>query len=62
MFDGLMKVFYWVGLIGGTLLVLAILGTVNQHAKLTSMAAVGDGFIDVLKWTGELLGEAVKHL
>jgi hypothetical protein len=62
MFDGLRRVAYWAGLIGGTLLVLAILGAVNQHAKLTSMAAVGDGFADVIKWAGELLGQALSRL
>lgn len=62
MFDGLRRVAYWVGLIGGTLFTLAVIGAVNQHAKLLSMAAVGDGFADCIKWVGELLGQALSHL
>jgi hypothetical protein len=54
-FSGLFKVCYWAGLIGGTLLVLAIIGAVNQHDKLLSMAAVGSGLADVFVWGIELI-------
>jgi hypothetical protein len=62
MADGFKKVVYWTGLVIGVLLVLAIVGAVNQHLKLTSMAAVGAGLADVLKWTGELFGQAFSRL
>lgn len=62
MIGGFVKVISVTGTILAILLVLAILGAVNQHDKLTSMAAVGSGFGDVLHWAGSLLSEAVKHL
>jgi hypothetical protein len=62
MLSGFVKVIYWAGLILGILLVLAIVGAVNQHAKLASMAAVGAGFGDVLRWAGSLLSQALRHL
>lgn len=62
MLAGIYKVAYWTGLIGGTLLVLAVIGAVNQHEKLLSMAAVGAGLADVFKWLFELLGQAAAKL
>lgn len=62
MLGGFIKVIYFTGMVIGVLLVLAILGAVNQHVKLMSMAAVGDGFGDCIKWVGELLGQALSHL
>lgn len=62
MFSGFVKVISITGMIIGILLVLAIIGAVNQHDKLTSFAAVGSGIGDVFHWLGELVGEAVRHL
>lgn len=62
MLGGFIKVISVTGMVIGILLVLAILGAVNQHDKVTSMAAVGDGFGDVLKYAGELLSKALSHL
>lgn len=62
MLGGFIKVMYWTGLVIGVLLVLAILGAVNQHDKLTSFAAVGAGFGDLIHWAGELLTQALAHL
>ena len=62
MTSGFTKVISVTGAIVATLLVLAILGVVNQHDKLLTMNAVGDGFGDVLKYVGELLGKALSHL
>jgi hypothetical protein len=62
MFDGFRRVMYFTGMALGILLVLAAVGAVNQHAKLTSMAAVGDGFGDILRWIGNLGSQALSHL
>ena len=62
MVSGFVKVISITGMIIAILLVLAILGAVNQHDKLTSFAAVGSGFGDVLHWIGELFSEAAKHI
>lgn len=62
MLSGFVKVIYWTGLIFGLLLVLAVVGAVNQHVKLTSMAAVGDGLGNVFGWLGTLLSKGLSHL
>lgn len=60
MMAGFVKVISITLMILGVLLVLAAVGAVNQHAKLTSMAAVADGFADVLRWAGSLLSQLFK--
>lgn len=40
--------------IGSVLLVLAVIGVVNQHVPM-GMSAVGDGIGDLFKWAGELV-------
>ena len=62
MFDGFVKVIYWAGFIFAIVLVFAVVGTVNQHAKLTSMSAVYDGIDDVFTWAGGALNRALSHL
>ena len=62
MLGGFIKVISITGMVLGILLVLAILGVVNQHDKLLSMNAVGDGFGDLLRYAGVLLGKAFSHL
>ena len=62
MLGGFIKVIYFTGMAVGVLLVLAVVGAVNQHAKLTSMAAVGDGLADLFTWGGSLLSQALSHL
>jgi cobyrinic acid a,c-diamide synthase len=62
MLGGFTRVISVTGAIVATLLVLAILGVVNQHDKLLSMAAVVDGFADVFKWAGELLSLLLAKL
>lgn len=59
---GFTKVISIAGAVVATLLVLAILGAVNQHDKLLSMTAVGDGFADVFKWAGALLALGLSKL
>lgn len=62
MFDGFLKVFYFAGMIVAVLLILAAVGAANQHAKLLSMAAVGDGLTDLLTWAGSLISQAVSKI
>jgi hypothetical protein len=62
MLSGFTKVISITGAIVATFLVLAILGVVNQHDKLLSMNAVGDGFGDVFVYAGELLGKLLAKL
>ena len=62
MTSGFTKVISITGAVVAVLLVLAILGAVNQHDKLLSMAAVADGFGDLFKWIGALLGQALAKL
>jgi hypothetical protein len=62
MASGFTKVISITGAVVATLLVLAILGAVNQHDKLTSMNAVVDGFTDIFSWIGVLLGKALAKL
>lgn len=59
---GFVKVIYFAGMVLGVLLVLAMVGAVNQHDKLTSMTAVADGFVDCIKWGGALLSKALSLL
>jgi hypothetical protein len=62
MLDGFKRVIYWAGLVIGVLLVLAAIGAFNQHAKLLSMLAVGDGLADLFRWAGSLLSQTLGHL
>ncbi len=61
MFDGLRKVMYYVGATAGVLLVLFVIGSVNNKGT-HGMAAVGAGMGDVFKWAGELVTQALSHL
>lgn len=60
MLDGFQKVMYWAGLIIGTLLVLFVVGVVNN--KTHGMTAVADGLGDVIRWAGQLIGQALGKL
>jgi hypothetical protein len=62
MLAGFIRVISIFGAILATLLVLAILGVVNQHDKLLSMNTVGDGFGDVFTYAGELLSKLLAKL
>jgi hypothetical protein len=62
MLAGFIRVISITGAVIAALLVLAILGAVNQHDKVLSMGAVGDGIADAFKYFGELLGQALSHL
>lgn len=54
MFDSAKAVIQMVLGAAAILLVLAIIGVVNQHVPM-GMSAVGDGIGDLLKWAGELV-------
>jgi hypothetical protein len=62
MTSGFTKVISVAGAIVAILLVLAIIGVVNQHGNLLSMDAVGNGFGDVFKWAGELISLGLSKL
>jgi hypothetical protein len=59
---GFVKVLYFFGMAAGLLLVLALIGAVYQHAKLTTMTAVGDGLVDCAKWVVFLSGKLLALL
>lgn len=54
MFDSAKAVIQMVLGAAAILLVLAIIGVVNQHVPM-GMSAVGDGIGDLFKWAGELV-------
>lgn len=54
MFDSAKAVIQMVLGAAAILLVLAIIGVVNQHVPM-GMSAVGDGIGDLFKWAGELI-------
>jgi hypothetical protein len=54
MFDGAKSVFGYALTAGAVLLVLGLIGVVNQHVPL-GMTAVGDGISDLIKWIGDLI-------
>jgi len=58
--QGFFTVLSITGAVVAGLLVLFIVGTVNNHTK--GMAAVGDGFVDVLKWAAYLGGRGLSLL
>ncbi len=62
LFGGFVKVIYFAGAVAAALLVLAVIGAVNQHDKVTTFNAVGDGLVDCFKWGGLLLSKLLALL
>lgn len=61
MLGGFKQVMYYVGAAAAVLLVLFIIGIVNNKGT-HGMAAVAAGLSDCFTWAGELIGQLLSHL
>lgn len=58
--NGFVAVLSLAGSVVALLLVLFLVGAINNHTK--GMNAVGDGLVDCIKWAGLLLGKGFRAL